>query len=122
MKTLLVLVLVIGAAFTTLAASASASPSAAPPVLKGSVGPGFTISLKKGGKAVKTLKAGAYKLVVADKASIHNFELEGPGVKKVETDVSATGTKTFTVKLKKGTYTFYCKPHESSMHGTFTVK
>lgn len=95
---------------------------AARPVLKGTVGPGFTITLKKSGKSVKTLEPGTYKLVVADKASIHNFELEGPGVKNVETDVSAEGTKTFTVKLKKGKYTFYCKPHESIMHGSFTVK
>jgi plastocyanin len=117
-KKLLALALMLVTTCVVLVASASA----APPALKGTVGPGFTISLKKGGKGVKTLKAGTYKLVVADKASIHNFELEGPGVKNVETDVSATGTKTFTVKLKKGTYTFYCKPHESSMHGTFTVK
>lgn len=117
MKNLLVLALVLGAACVT-----AVTASAATPKLNGTVGPGFTISLKQGGKAVKTLKAGTYKLVVADKANIHNFELEGPGVKNVETDVSAKGTKTFTVKLKKGKYTFYCKPHESSMHGTFTVK
>lgn len=120
MKNLLAPVAVTGIACVILAASATAS--AAPPVLKGAVGPGFTITLAKGGKSVKTLKPGAYKLVVADKASIHNFELEGPGVKNVETDVSATGSKTFNVTLKKGTYTFYCKPHESSMHGSFTVK
>lgn len=118
MKNLLALGLVTGIASVVLVASASA----APPLLKGTVGPGFTITLKKGGKTVKTLKPGTYKLAVADKASIHNFELEGPGLKNVETDVSATGAKTFTVKLKKGTYTFYCKPHESSMHGSFTVK
>lgn len=117
MKNLLVLALVLGAACVTVVTASAATPK-----LNGTVGPGFTISLKQGGKAVKTLKAGTYKLVVADKANIHNFELEGPGVKNVETDVSAKGTKTFTVKLKKGKYTFYCKPHESSMHGTFTVK
>ena len=30
-------------------------------------------------------------------------------------------TKTFTVTLKKGTYKFYCQPHESTMFGNFTV-
>ena len=118
MKILLALVLAAGIACVVLATSASA----APPVLKGTVGPGFTITLTKSGKSVKTLKAGTYRLAVADKSSIHNFELEGPGVKNVETDVSGTGTRTFTVKLKKGTYTFYCKPHESSMRGSFAVK
>ena len=117
MKSLLAVTLALGAA-----AVIAATAGAATPTLNGSVGPGFTISLKQGGKGVKALKAGTYKLVVTDKATIHNFELEGPGAKNIETDVSAKGTKTFTVKLKKGKYTFYCKPHESSMRGTFTVK
>jgi len=46
------------------------------PTLTGTVGPGFTISLKAKGKAVKSLKAGSYKFVVTDKASIHGFTLE----------------------------------------------
>ena len=33
---------------------------AATPVLKGEVGPGFTIEVKKAGKKVKMLKAGKY--------------------------------------------------------------
>lgn len=112
---------------TLLAVTASclvlaATAQAASPVVNGSVGPGFTITLKKKGKAVKSLAPGKYRLVIADKSSIHNFELEGPGVKKVETDVSATGSKQFTINLQKGTYTFYCKPHRSTMHGTFKVK
>jgi plastocyanin len=119
MKSFLALPLALGAAGIVAATAGAATPA---PTLSGSVGPGFTISLNQGGKKVKTLKAGAYKLVVTDKATIHNFELEGPGVKKIETDVSEKGTKTFALKLKKGTYTFYCKPHESSMRGTFTVK
>ena len=39
----------------------------------GTVGPGYTISLKKAGKKVTTLKAGKYTFVITDKASIHNF-------------------------------------------------
>jgi plastocyanin len=57
---------------------------------------------------------------VSDKASIHNFHLVGPGV-NVKTSVSGTGTKTFVVTLKKGTYAFFCDPHKSSMHGSFKV-
>lgn len=122
MKTRRFLVLALALAVSAVCVAVAGAAHAARPVLRGTVGPGFTITLKKSGKSVKTLKPGTYKLVVADKASIHNFELEGPGVKKVETDVAAEGTKTFTVTLKKGRYTFYCEPHESSMHGSFTVK
>jgi len=42
--------------------AASAFSSATTPTLKGTVGPGFTISLRDSkGKLVKTLKAGTYK-------------------------------------------------------------
>ncbi len=66
-------------------------------------------------------KGGKVTIVVSDKSSIHNFHLVGPGV-NVKTSVSATGTKTFKLTLKKGTYTFYSDPHKSIMHGSFTVK
>ena len=92
-----------------------------PAKLTGTVGPGFTITLKKAGKAVKTLKAGKYTFVVTDKASIHNFEIEGPGVDKEITGVSFKGTKRVTITLKKGSYKFYCAPHESGMNGHFKV-
>ena len=88
--------------------------------LAGVVGPGFNITLKKGGKAVKTLKAGAYTITVADRSNIHNFHLKGPGVNK-DSGVSAKGTKTWKVKLKKGTYRFVCDPHASTMKGSFKV-
>jgi plastocyanin len=92
-----------------------------PPKLAGTVGPGFTISLKHNGKAVKTLKAGSYTFVISDKATIHNFVVEGPGVERDITTPSFTGTKTVTIKLRKGKYKFYCRPHESSMFGFIKV-
>ncbi len=105
------------AALVVLAALATALPAtAATPTFNGTVGPGFTIKM-----TTKPTKAGKIKLVVADKASIHNFHLTGPGV-NVKTSVSGTGTKTFTVTLKKGTYKFVCDPHASQMKGSFTVK
>lgn len=90
--------------------------SAATPIFKGTVGPGFTISMAK-----KPTKAGKIKLVVSDKSGIHNFHLTGPGV-NVKTSVPGTGTKTFTITLKKGKYKFVCDPHASSMKGSFTIK
>ncbi len=109
------------AAGLALAAPALAGQTATATPLAGSVGPGFTISLKKDGKAVKSLKPGLYKITVADKAKSHNFHIFGPGVKNVVTTVPFVGTKSVTVTLKKGTYTFVCDPHASSMKGTFKV-
>ena len=109
------------AASLALAAPAFAAQTAATP-LAGTVGPGFTITLTKGGKAVKTLPHGTYKVTVKDKAAIHDFDLFGPGVKKVITSVPFVGTKSVTVTFKKGTYTFQCDPHASAgMKGTFKV-
>jgi plastocyanin len=105
------------AAVTATTASAASS---AHPLLVGQTGPGFTITLKQKGKPVKTLKPGVYTLKILDKSSIHNFHLTGPGVKKL-TSVARVYTVTWTVTLKKGTYTFVCDPHRQIMHGTFKV-
>jgi len=89
--------------------------------LTGVSGPGFTITLRNGSTAVKTLAAGTYTIVVADKSSVHNFHLFGPGVNKATT-IPFTGTRTWTVKLKPGKYTFQCDIHAASgMKGTFKV-
>jgi plastocyanin len=104
-----------------LAIASSAMGRASVTTLKGTVGPGFTISLKMGTKKVTSLKAGSYKFVIADKSGIHNFHVSGPGVNKDLTSVGFVGTKTVTLKLKKGKYTYFCVPHKSLMHGSFTV-
>ena len=105
-----------------LAALAAALPAgAAVAKLNGVVGPGATISLKQGSKAVSSVKAGKYSLVVSDKSPFHNFRLKGPGV-NVATSVKATGSKTFSVTLRKGTYTIVCDPHKSMMKRTLTVR
>jgi plastocyanin len=61
-------------------------------------------------------------LVVNDKSSIHNFHIKGPGLNKVVTTVPFVGTKTLTVTLQKGTYTYVCDPHFTTMHGKILVK
>ena len=96
------------------------SALAATPTLTGTVGPGFTITLKKGSTKVSKLKAGKYVFKISDKSSIHDFHLKGPGVNK-STSVPKTGTSTWTLTLKKGKYTFVCDPHASIMKGSFTV-
>ena len=89
--------------------------------LKGEVGPGYTIEVTKGGKDLKTIKAGTYKIKVEDKSSIHNFHLKGPGLSK-KTSVSFMGETTWTIKLKPGKYTYQCDIHlAEGMKGTFKV-
>jgi plastocyanin len=81
------------------------TPPPKPTVLKGSVGPGHTISLKKGSANVKSLKAGKYTVKVRDRSAKLNFHLKGPGVSK-KTSVSFKGTKTWKVRLKAGKYVY----------------
>jgi plastocyanin len=104
-----------------LAVTGSGS-AATPKTVNGTVGPGFTIGLTMNGKNVTRLKAGtAYRFVISDRADIHDFHLSGPGLNRVLTSVEFTGTKTFVLRLKKGSYRFVCDPHFSIMHGRFVV-
>jgi plastocyanin len=102
-------------------AGTGAGAEAATPTLTATVGPGFTISMKKSGKKVTRLRAGTYKIRVSDRSSIHNFHLTGSGVNK-KTSVPRTGTTTWTVRLRRGTYRFVCDPHASMMKGSFSVR
>ncbi|HEY8193072.1 MAG TPA: plastocyanin/azurin family copper-binding protein [Gaiellaceae bacterium] len=112
-----------------VAALALAAPLAAPASttatrLAGVTGPGMTISVKKAGKKVTTLKPGKYTITVADKSSAHDFVLTGPGIRnKMITGLAFKGSKTVTVTLKKGKYEYYCTPHRSlGMKGFITVR
>jgi plastocyanin len=114
MKTLLLIAL--------LALAVAVPANAATPTLTGTVGPGFTITLKKAGAKVTSLKRGTYKFVISDKSSMHNFRLKGPnGYNKQLTGLSYTGTKTYTITLKPGTWRFVCDPHALTMKGSFKV-
>ncbi len=84
--------------------------------LKGTVGPGFDISVDQ-----TSVAPGSYELEVEDLSDIHNFHLTGPGGVDVTTDVAAEGTESFTVELAAGTYTFVCDPHAGQMSGTIEV-
>ena len=109
-------------AATALGAVASIGAAPAAPVkLKGFVGPGETITLKKGASKVTTLKRGRYTFVVSDRSSEHNFRLRGPVSRQI-TSISATGTKTITLTLKPGRYTYVCDPHAGDMIGSFRVR
>jgi plastocyanin len=110
------------AAAATVAALVAGPGNAAPVKVVGTVGPGETIGLTIGGKKVKRLKAGiAYRFVIRDRSSEHDFRLSGPRTSKTLTSVGFTGTKSVVLKLKKGAYQFFCMPHADDMHGAFTV-
>ena len=107
-----------------VATLALAAPSAGMGVTKltGTTGPGFTITLKKRGVMVRTLKPGKYSITVNDKSTIHNFRLKGPGLNRQITALMFKGTKTVTVTLRKGTYMYVCDPHATQgMKHTFRV-
>ena len=106
-----------GMAALVLAASAAAEETK----LSGTVGPGFTITLKSAdGSDVGTLQPGAVEIEVADRSEEHNFHLSGPGV-DVVTGVQTTGDTTFRVTLQDGQYRFVCDVHPSLMAGAFGV-
>jgi plastocyanin len=88
----------------------------------------FKITLTQGGKKVTKLAPGTYTFKLVDKTKIHNVDLKKGSTtvndtkgKPVKTSVSGKVGATVTVKLAKGTYTFVCDPHASTMKGTLTV-
>ncbi len=72
-----------------------------------------------------TAKAGTVTLSMANPASFaHGVAIKGNGVDKDGKIVGQGGTSTVTVKLKPGTYTFYCPVpghRQGGMQGTLTV-
>ena len=83
--------------------------------LSGFDGPGFVIGMSK-----RTVAHGQFRITINDRSGIHNFHLTGPGVNK-KTSVSGTGTTTWNLTLRAGTYRFVCDPHRTSMKGTLRV-
>jgi hypothetical protein len=85
------------------------------PVLKGTVGPGFTITIND-----SSVPAGRYKIVVKDEGTIHNWHIMGAGVDKA-TGIPFTGKQVFKVRLKTGSYLIQCDAHSASMNTTLSV-
>ena len=99
----------------------AASAGAAETKLAGTVGPGFTITLRTSdGADVSKLDAGEVEIEVKDLSEEHNFHLSGPGV-NLTTGVEAIGDTTFRTTLADGRYRFVCDVHPSSMAGQFDV-
>jgi plastocyanin len=109
--------LVVAAIATTLFLAPASAKSTG---LVGEVGPGYSIEVLKGGKDLKTIKAGTYRIRIEDKATIHNFHLIGPGLNK-KTGIGFKGETTWTIKLKPGRYTYQCDP-PAALGKTGTVR
>jgi len=109
------------ASLVVLVGAGIAVAATSPTTLFGSVGPGFSITLRDAqGNAVTRVEPGEFQIEVDDKSDEHNFHLSGPGV-DVSTDVAAVGKQTFNVTLANGRYTFVCDPHSLQMRGSFNV-
>ena len=106
-----------GAVGVALALSGLAGGGTKVVTLRGTVGPGFTITLTKAGKPVTRLPPGRYRIVVRDRSAIHNFVIEKSGgvFERTVTSVGFQGTRTITVRLTRGQWEVYCAPHESTM-------
>jgi hypothetical protein len=109
-----VLVLALSAALA-LPAAAWARP------FEGTVGPSATISLKRpNGTKLKHASPGTHRFAISDRSGFHNFHLFGPGVSR-KTGIAFTGSRTWRLTLKVGTYKFRCDAHPTTMRGSFSV-
>jgi plastocyanin len=110
----------LAAAVALVIPTTGSTASEATPLLTGTVGPGFTITLKRGTTRVRTLRAGTYRIRVSDRSNQHDFRLKG-STNKAITGIAFVGMKTVTVTLRRGTVTYFCSPHAIQMKGTFRV-
>jgi hypothetical protein len=102
------------------APTAPSNAAAAPdlgglPIIRGSVGPGFDISVSR-----HRAQPRRFTLIVRDRSSMHNWHIRGPGVDR-RTGVPFTGRREWTVRLRQGTYRIVCDPHSSTMRTRIVV-
>jgi hypothetical protein len=95
--------------FNVGSAAATTTTKTTPPPptahkLSGRVGPGASISF------ARSAPAGRARITIRDASSTDNFHLTGPGVNK-KTSVGGKQTVTWTLTLRKGTYTFRSDAH-----------
>ena len=102
------------------AASQQAAPATVPtlslaprsrglPRLRGTVGPGNTITVSR-----HRVPPGRYRLVVIDESSAHNWHIQGRRVDRA-TSVVGTGRSVWRVRLRVGRYPIVCDVHATTM-------
>jgi len=106
---------IIGLVLVSALVVAPAAIPAAATQLRGTSGPGFSITLQnEAGTLVSRLDPGTYDIAVRDLSAEHNFHLYGPGVEEM-TSVDAIEDKNWTVTFRDGRYTYVCDLHPSQM-------
>jgi hypothetical protein len=105
----------------TLPSTTTTSTPPPPPSarLAASVGPGKTISVKRFGVKLASVKRGPAVLTVSDRSTADNFHLTGPGVNK-QTTKAGKGTFTWRLVLRPGLYR-YRSDAAASLKGSFRV-
>ena len=106
---------VIGLVVATGLVVVPAAIPAAAAQLRGTAGPGFSITLQnEAGTLVSRLDPGTYDIAVRDLSAEHNFHIYGPGVEEM-TSVDAIEDKNWTVTFREARYTYVCDLHPSQM-------
>jgi hypothetical protein len=109
-------------AAAALALALVPAAAGAPTLLHATVGPYRVIQLRDAeGTAVERVRAGLVSFRILDHSSTVNFCLKGPGLNKALTTLAFAGTKTVTLRLRRGAYTFYDASEPGAMRGTFRV-
>ena len=90
--------------------------------LVATVGPGPLLTLEKAvsGAPVRVLPAGTYYILVADRSVIRNFHLVGPGINRASS-IKRARAVVWTVKLRKGSYTYMSDPQRTKLRKKFKV-
>jgi hypothetical protein len=107
------------AALALVLSSAVGASNQGTVTLTGTVGPGFTITLKNRTKVVKVLAPAKYAFTIQDKSAIHNFHLTGPGVNRT-TSKLGKARLVWRVTLRRGLYT-YRSDATPTLRGTLRV-
>jgi plastocyanin len=110
------------AILVALGVLAFAGPASAA-TFHGSVGPGMSISLKRGnGNDVINVAPGVHTFVIRDRSGAHNFVLRRGTTELRRTGVEFTGTRTWSVRIRRGArYKYHCSTHPRAMRGSFGV-
>jgi hypothetical protein len=94
---------------------------AAPPNrLTATVRPDHGIALHNHGQPVTALETGHYTIDVTDASKADNLHLVGPGINE-RTAIQFTGTRTWTVTFREGTYHYRSDRPHSQLQGSFVV-
>jgi hypothetical protein len=96
--------------------SSAAKPDRGLPIIRGNVGPGFTISVSQN-RAQPRL----FTFIVRDRSAMHNWHISGPGDVNRRTGVRFTGRREWNIRLRVGTYRIVCDPHSSQMRTRIVV-